>query len=377
MKVCGLDVHKSRCWVHIRDENGVICETTFSRTPEGLETIHNLLSDHQVTKIVMESTNSYWLPIYRLLHNKFDCYVINAYQRKVLGKHKTDTRDAEDLARWGLLDVVSASYVPSLEIHELRQLVRTRTTVLQNRTAVVSQLKALLEGQCPGLTSALKKFESKYTQLYFHDWRSKSSQISFKEWVDLQSHTSTRSALLRRKLVLSYWWERPLSSSIQSLVDFHLRQYEFYSQEVKTLDNLIHDSINRSGLQETVILLQSIPGLGFITCATVACELGSSTRFKTGREAAASCGLTPRLHGSAGRIRAGRITKHGPSSVRRALYITCKTVIQRSPYHREFFQRIKSRRGGMIALVALCRKLVELCWKLWHTNTPYRCHVPS
>ncbi|MHA2330051.1 MAG: IS110 family RNA-guided transposase, partial [Candidatus Hodarchaeales archaeon] len=353
MKVCGLDVHKSRCWVHIRDENGVICETTFSRTPEGLETIHNLLSDHQVTKTVMESTNSYWLPIYRLLHNKFDCYVINAYQRKVLGKHKTDTRDAEDLARWGLLDVVSASYVPSLEIHELRQLVRTRTTVLQKRTAVVSQLKALLEGQCPGLTNALKEFEGKYTQLYFHDWRSNPSQISFKEWIDLQSHTSTRNALLRRKLVLSYWWERPLSSSIQSLVDFHLRQYEFYSQEVKNLDNLIHDSINRSGLQETVTLLQSIPGLGFITCATVACELGSSTRFKTGREAAASCGLTPRLHGSAGRIRAGRITKHGPSSVRRALYITCKTVIQRSPYHREFFQRIKSRRGGMIALVAL------------------------
>ncbi len=377
MKVCGLDVHKSRCWVHIRDENGVICETTFLRTPEGLETLYTLVSDHQVTKIVMESTNSYWLPIYRLLHKNFDCYVINAYQRKVLGKHKTDTRDAEDLARWGLLDVVTASYVPSLEIQELRQLVRTRTNVLQTRTAVVSQLKALLEGQCSGLTSELKSLESKYAQLYLHDWRKSHPQPSFQDWISLQSHTSTREALLRRKKVLSYWWERPLSSSMQSLVDLHLRQYEFYSQEIKNLDKLISDVVRSSGLQKTVDLMQSIPGLGFITCTTVACELGSSNRFRTGREAAASCGLTPRLHGSAGRIRSGRITKHGPSSVRRALYITCKTVIQRSPWHRDFFQRIKSRRGGMIALVALCRKLVELCWKLWHTNTAYRCNISN
>lgn len=168
-----------------------------------------------------------------------------------------------------------------------------------------------------------------------------------------------------------------MSSSIQCLVDLHLRQYEFYSQEVKNLDKLISDVASSSGLQETVDLIQSIPGLGFITCATIACELGSSTRFKTGREAAASCGLTPRLHGSAGRIKAGRITKHGPSSVRRAIYIACKTVIRRSPRHREFFHRIKSRRGGMIALIALCRKLVELCWKFWHTNTTYRCHTTS
>jgi len=129
----------------------------------------------------MESTNSYWLPIYRLLHNEFDCYVINTYRRKVLGKHKTDTRDVEDLARWELLDVVSASYVPSQEIYELRQFVRTRTTVLQNRTAVISQLKALLEGQYPGLTSVLKNFEGKYTQTYLRDWGRTSSQTSFTE----------------------------------------------------------------------------------------------------------------------------------------------------------------------------------------------------
>ena len=377
MKVCGIDVHKSRCWVHIRDENGVLHESTFIRDPEGLETIYELLLKYQVNKVIMESTNSYWLPIYRLLCDNYECIVINAFQRKVLGKHKTDVRDAEDLARWGLLDVVNASYVPSLAVQELRQLVRARTGVLQNRTAVVSQLKALLEGQCPGLTRALKDLNSKYAQVYLRDWRVGCNKSQFKEWVkDIPDH-KTRAALLRREKILSYWWERPLSSSMQILIDLQLRQYQFHSDEVKRLEKIIHELSRESGLSDGIAKMETIPGLGFLTCVTVASELGSPQRFKNAREAAASCGLTPRLHGSAGRIRAGRITKHGPSSVRRALFIACRTVIKRSPRFSEFYQRIKSRRGGMVALVALCRKLLELCWKLWSSNTTYRSSTPN
>ncbi|MHA1228986.1 MAG: transposase, partial [Candidatus Hodarchaeales archaeon] len=154
-----------------------------------------------------------------------------------------------------------------------------------------------------------------------------------------------------------------LSSSMQSLIDLQLRQYQFHSDEVKRLEKLIYELSLESGLSNAIAKMETIPGLGFMTCVTVASELGSSQRFESAREAAASCGLTPRLHGSAGRIRAGRITKHGPGSVRRTLFIACKTVIKRSPRFREFYQRIKSRRGGMVALVALCRKLLELCWK--------------
>lgn len=99
MNVCGLDVHKSRCWVHIQDENGVLHKSSILRTPEGLEKLQQILHEHQTSKVIMESTNTYWIPIYRLINPNIECCVINAFQRKVLGKHKTDERDAEDLAR--------------------------------------------------------------------------------------------------------------------------------------------------------------------------------------------------------------------------------------------------------------------------------------
>jgi len=99
---------------------------------------------------------------------------------------------------------------------------------------------------------------------------------------------------------------------MQSLIDLQLRQYQFHSDEVERLEKTIHELSLESGLSDGIAKMETIPGLGFLTCVTVASELGSSQRFKNAREAAASCGLTPRLHGSAGRIRAGRITKHGP-----------------------------------------------------------------
>ena len=96
-----------------------------------------------------------------------------------------------------------------------------------------------------------------------------------------------------------------------------------------------------------------------------------SSDLKNAREAAVSSGLTPRLKGSAGKIHSGRITKHGPKSIRRATYIACKSVIKFSPKHRLFFQSVKERRGGKKALVALSRKLVALAWTLWSNKSYY------
>ena len=65
MNVSGLDVHKSRCWVHIRGENGMILETVIDRDPRGLEALAKLYTKYEVELVVMESTNTYWIPIYR------------------------------------------------------------------------------------------------------------------------------------------------------------------------------------------------------------------------------------------------------------------------------------------------------------------------
>lgn len=373
MIVSGLDVDKSRVWVHVLDEKGnTLFATDVARDHIGLTKLQRYMVKYHVTKVVMESTSTYWMPIHVCLKRFVrEICVVNAYQLKVLGKHKTDKRDAELLATWGLLNVLQASYVPDMVIHELRQLVRTRVTTLQNRNASISQVKTLLEGICPGITTELKNFNSNYTQFYLQAWGK--DDRSFKQFVDSVEHKLTRNALLKRQEILSYWWKRPLSPTSQHLVDMNLRRIQFYTKEVQMLDELLEEKTSENPeMVRAVKLITTIPGIGFTTAITVAAELGSVQRFDNARQAAASTGLTPKLKGSGGRTRAGRITKHGPKSVRRAMYIACRSVIRNDERYKEFFERVRSNRNGMIAMVALSRKLVELCWTLWATNQPYR-----
>ena len=153
MNVCGIDVHKIHLWVHIKDVKGNdVFATTVRRDPKGLQSLGRLCQQYHVSKVIMESTSTYWKAIYQVLHKQqIECCVVNAYQLKVLGKHKTDERDAELLATWGLLNVLNTSFIPSLEVDQLRQLVRTRVNAQNRKTTVVSQMKTMLEGSCPGV----------------------------------------------------------------------------------------------------------------------------------------------------------------------------------------------------------------------------------
>jgi transposase len=68
-----------------------------------------------------------------------------------------------------------------------------------------------------------------------------------------------------------------------------------------------------------VILLETAPGLGPRTAATVAAYLHDAARFKTGKQVSAYSGLVPRQHQSGEMDRRGRITKRGPALLRKML----------------------------------------------------------
>jgi transposase len=135
---------------------------------------------------------------------------------------------------------------------------------------------------------------------------------------------------------------------------------------------MISSTLALTDLGSAVSYIKSIPGLGFMTAVTLVAELGSANRFKNGKQAAASCGLTPKLKGSGGVTLAGRITKHGSKVARRAVYAATKAVIRFSEEHQLFYKRIKARRGGKRALVALSKKLVVQAWTTWVKGDMYR-----
>lgn len=95
----------------------------------------------------MESTGVYWKSIYNLLElNEVETLVVNAQHIKAVSGRKTDVKDAEwiaDLLRHGLL---KGSYIPDRDQRELRELVRYRRSLIEERTREVNRLHKVLEG---------------------------------------------------------------------------------------------------------------------------------------------------------------------------------------------------------------------------------------
>src|SRR5262249_21226337 len=98
------------------------------------------------TQGAMEATGVDWQPVWNVLEGSFEVWLVNAQHIKAVPGRKTDVRDCEwlaDLLRHGL---VRPSFVPARPQRELRELVRYRTALLQERSAEVNRLQKTLEG---------------------------------------------------------------------------------------------------------------------------------------------------------------------------------------------------------------------------------------
>src|SRR5271169_5327079 len=117
----------------------------FDTTVPGLERLRNWLNDEQVTDVVMESTGSYWIPVFNLLEGHVTIVLANPQEVKNRKGHKTDRKDAEHLADLLRHDHVRSSYIPAKPVRELRDLTRRRVQLIQDGTRERNRVQKMLE----------------------------------------------------------------------------------------------------------------------------------------------------------------------------------------------------------------------------------------
>jgi transposase len=128
-RCCGLDVHKASVTACARVAAGgegrrEIRE--FATTTRGLLLLRDLLASLGVTLVGMEATGVYWKPIYYMLEDDFECWLLNARHLKNVPGRKTDVKDAEWICQLVEHGLVRSSFVPPKEMRELRNLTRYR-----------------------------------------------------------------------------------------------------------------------------------------------------------------------------------------------------------------------------------------------------------
>jgi len=148
-RCAGLDVHKRTVVVcaitpDAKDRRYKERRTFSTMTPD-LSRLRDWLKGLGVTHVAMESTGSFWKPIFNLLEGHLEVMVVNAQHLKAVPGRKTDLKDAEwiaDLLQHGL---VRPSFVPPAWQREVRELTRYRASLVEERSRIINRFQKVLE----------------------------------------------------------------------------------------------------------------------------------------------------------------------------------------------------------------------------------------
>lgn len=363
----GLDVHKATVvsCVLITAPSGKVSKEirTFRTTTPDLQALADWLQMWGVTHVALESTGVYWRPVFNLLENQFEIILVNAQHMKAVPGHKTDIKDSEwiaDLLRHGLL---KASFLPPKPIRDLRDLLRHRKCLVQQRSQAINRVQKVLE-------TANIKLSSVATDVLGKSGRdmleAMIAGVSDAESLALLARGRLRAKLPALREALNGRVEPTHRLLLRSLLD----QIDFLQGEVDRLSVEIDEHL--APYEEQISRLMQIPGVGRIAAATIVAEIGiEMARFPSAKHLASWAGLAPGNKQSGGKRQRASTTK-GNRHLRAVLSEVAWVISHTkenylsAQYHR-FVRRIGTKR----AIVATSHSVLTIVYHMLRIKQEY------
>jgi len=365
-RVCGLDVHKDSVFMCILTEKGEKIEEVFGTLTPEPDRLRDLLVSHNVSKVAMESTSIYWIPIWRVPESDFDVKLVNPYFIRQLPGRKTDVKDARWIATVLQKELIRGSYVPDSKIQELRQ---------YNRHMFQLSRRKQQAETCIDLT--LQRCNIRLSN-YVSDIGCKSMQKVVNALV-LGENDADRLLSLVHKRIRNRHSDEVIKSSLTGIVSLadrdmlrmSLEEVELYDRQLLECEDKMRMICREYYLQEMDIL-QTIPGIKEESAMRIIAETGVDMKaFLTASALVGWAGLRPRNDQSAGKIK-GRKTLHGNKYLR-VMLTQCAwgaTRTQSSTFYNRY-HTLKKRMNHNKALMANARKLLVVIWNLLAKKQPY------
>src|SRR3954452_21803638 len=253
---CGLDVHKETvvaCLIHSEAQGQRRKEIrTFGTMTTALQVLADWLRAAGCTHVALESTGVYWQPVYNLLEAQFTVVVVNAAHIKAVPGRKTDVKDAEwiaDLLRHGLL---RGSFIPDRPQRELRDLTRTRTTLVDERSAAVNRLQKVLE-------DANLKLAGVATDVAGASGRAILAALLAGETDPVALAELAKGRLRAKRADLERALSGRLTAHHRLLLTTHLAHIDFLDEEIARLSAAIAERLRP--LEAELARLDTIPGV--------------------------------------------------------------------------------------------------------------------
>src|SRR5262245_24086370 len=146
---CGLDVHKASVTACRRSPGAGAprhqAVRTFGTTTRALLQLVDWLTTAGCTHVALESTGVYWRPVSNLLEGSVALCLVHAQHVKTVPGRKTAVRDSEWLAQLRELGLLRRRFVPPAAQRELRDVVRDRKRLLEDRAREATRVQKVLE----------------------------------------------------------------------------------------------------------------------------------------------------------------------------------------------------------------------------------------
>jgi transposase len=148
-RCAGLDVHEDlvvACVHYPAEDGGRGSQTASFRTfTADLLALRDWLVSLGVTRVGMEATGVYWKPVFYVLEDVTECWLLNARHMANVPGRKTDVADAEWITQLVEHGLVRPSFVPPPEVRDVRELTRYRRNVLEERSREAQRLDKVLQ----------------------------------------------------------------------------------------------------------------------------------------------------------------------------------------------------------------------------------------
>lgn len=354
---CGIDVHKKlmvACFIHGKEQE----VREFGATTRELLELADWLVKGGCQMIAMESTASYWKPLYNILESSgLNAIVVNARHMKAVPGRKTDVKDCEwiaDLVQHGLLQ---PSYIPDRDQRELRELVSYRRSLVQDRTRELNRLQKMLEGANIKLSGTITNINGKSARNIIDTILSGTAIDSSKydEMYDNKVIAHNLKASKEQIIDDLNGFMSPLQRKMMKELLKHVDELETHIEHLN--DDI--DNHMKPDEKQAVEVIKDVTGLGITSAQTIVSVIGTNMeRFPTDAHISSWAGLCPGDNESAKKRRGGK-TRKGNYLLRTTLIVCAHSAVKvKNSYFHAQYQRIRAHRGSKRAYVAVAHSML-------------------
>lgn len=355
-RACGMDVHKDNITACIMTPQGKEIQTFSTKTVFLLQLV-DWIKQHGCTHVAMESTSVYWKPIVNLLEAEdIEFLVVNAQHMKAVPGRKTDVKDAEwicQLLRYGL---IKASFIPDRDQRELRELVRYRRSIIEERARQHNRIQKVLEGANIKLGSVVSDIMGV---------SSKNMLRAIADGVDDPEELANMAqrTLKRKKDELELALQGYTSPHQRLMLRTILTHIDFLSEQIDRLDQEVARRV--SSYQEDIERLDSIPGISTRMAEQILAEIGTDIKnqFPSAAHMCSWAGLVPGHNESAGKRRSSK-TKKGNKYLRSGLTEAAHSVKGSKNYLGALYRRTAARKGKKRAGIVVAHAMLRISYYL-------------